>query len=293
MVSEYHLTARLEHAFDALIEATQSLLGLYNPEQHPTWQFNSSASPRQWLELALTDYWYQDGQDGRTTRPYIGMVAADQPLLDAVQQVNQRKTTLAELIKQLRQHSPATMKEIKATLPFRHPALHAHLKGAGLTRLHLKQCWRHVPMAPAPLSRVRFAWYASGRSITRISVEEAERQLTTFDTQAPHIALQLKRLAALPSSEMLAQIQPQAPLMRANLFFAEPLDDGRQRQALNVALPLFVPAQYLEGRLLLPHRNQPPEQPPTERQRLKRSDAQIDDEAWLPSIRVHRYVASG
>ncbi|MGJ8516833.1 DNA replication terminus site-binding protein [Carnimonas bestiolae] len=292
MVSEYQLTARLEHAFDALIDTTQTLLSGYDPERHPTWQFDRSLAPRQWLSLALTDYWYQDGQDGRTTRPYIGMIAADQALLEAASVVNQHKTALAELIKQLRQHYPATMKEIKATLPFRHPALHTHLKGAGLARLHLKQCWRHVPLAPAPLSRVRFAWYASGRSIKRISVEEAARQLTALGAQAPHIAQQLKRLAALPSDEALAQIQPQAPLMRANLFFAEPLNDGRQRQALNVALPLFVPAQQAAGKLVLPHCKQPPAQPPSDRQRGKRSDAQIDEEAWLPSIRVHRYATA-
>lgn len=288
-VNDYQLMALLEHAFDHLVEASQGLLDTFDPDRHPCWQFPASQPVQEWLKLALTDYWYQQGQDGRTTRPYIGLVAADQALIERAHEVNRCKQALAALIAQVRVQTPEAIADIKATLPFRHPLLHQHMKGAGLARLHLKQCWRQVPIAPAPVARIRMAWYSSGRSIRKVSVADAEKMLLQLDQNAAHVQLQRQRLAALQSNEPLAQVQAQAPLMRANLFYREPLEDGRTRQAMNVALPLFVPAAEQDGRCRLPHYNQPPAEPPEERTRTRRRDSAIEDEAWLPSLRIHRY----
>ena len=139
------------------------------------------------------------------------------------------------------------------------------------------------------MARVRFAWYSSGRSIQRVSVAECEALLMKLDTEAEHVRLQLKLLAGLPSDEILARIQPQAPLMRANLFYREPVmrEDGelRTRRALNVSLPLFLPHDDLR----LPALNQPSPTPPTERTRARRGDVRIEDTPFLKSLRVHRY----
>ena len=83
----------------------------------------------------------------------------------------------------------------------------------------------------------------------------------------------------------MAQVQTQAPLMRANLFFVEPLADGHTRRALNIAMPLIVPAN--EGRL--PHLKAPAETPPTTRTRAKRRDEKLEDDVYLPSLRIYRY----
>lgn len=149
----------------------------------------------------------------------------------------------------------------------------------------MKQCWRLIPLAEAPVARIRFAWYTSGRSIKRISVQEAEQKLLQLDTDAPHVRIQLRKLASLPSQEVLAQVQNQAPLMRANLFYTEPLADGHTRRALNVAMPLVVPAT--EGRL--PDIKTPPQTAPIARTRAKRRDEKLESEVFLPSLRVFRY----
>ena len=73
---------------------------------------------------------------------------------------------------EIRAKAASLIPELKAVLPFRHPALHSHLRGQGLARLQLKQCWRAIPLADAPLARVRMAWYSSGRSIKKLSVRE-------------------------------------------------------------------------------------------------------------------------
>ncbi len=280
----YRLLAELELAFDRLIERSEALLDLYAASPAEAWAFQAEAST-EWLRRALLDFWYADGQDGRATRSHVGLVAADDALLAAAAEVNAAKADFAARLAHIRDHHPPLLAEAKAVLPFRHPELHDHLRGSGLARLHLKQCWRAIPIAEAPVARVRLAWYSSGRSIKRLTVREVEKKLLALDTDAPHVRIQLRKLAALPSAEPLAQVQSQAPLMRANLFYCEPLEDGRTRRAMNVALPLFLPAP--RGRL--PDHNLPPAAPPQSRTRARRSDEKLEDTAYLPSLRIYRY----
>ncbi|WP_189468450.1 DNA replication terminus site-binding protein [Litchfieldella qijiaojingensis] len=285
MKPAYRLLAELEAAFDDIIERVEALEARYRESPGAAWALHSPTPDADWLRAALLDFWYQDGQDGRATRSYVGLVAADEPLLEHVASVNAAKAHFADILARIRQEAAALIPELKAVLPFRHPALHTHLRGQGLARLHLKQCWRALPVADASLSRVRLAWYSSGRSIKKLSVRDAEKKLLTLDHEAPHIRIQLQRLAGIPDGEPLAQVQKQAPLMRANLFFREPLADGRLRRAMNVALPLFIPSD--DGRL--PDHNTPPPFPNDKRTRARRSDERLEDEVFLPSLRVYRY----
>lgn len=285
MELQYRLLAELESDFDHLIEAVERLAACYAEAPTPAWALGEEIVDGQWLRRALTDFWYQDGQDGRETRSYIGLIAASPALMENVGAVNAGKARFAATLKRIRQSAPKLIPEIKAVLPFRHPVLHDHLRGKGLARLHLKQCWRQLPVADAPLSRVRLAWYTSGRSIKRLSVAEAEAKLAQMDTAAAHIRIQLRKLGDVPDGEPLAQIQQQAPVMRANLFFREALEDGRTRRAMNLPLPLFIP----DPELKLPHVNDPPVRPPATRTRARRSDQRLDDDVFLPSLRVYRY----
>ncbi|WP_148254933.1 DNA replication terminus site-binding protein [Aidingimonas lacisalsi] len=282
---EYRLLAELEAKFDTLIERIEELVIQYRRSNVAAWALHTPTPDAEWLHGVLTDFWYRDGQDGRATRSYVGLIAADDALLTHVARVNTAKADFSELLATIRETVPTLIHEIKAVLPFRHPALHNHLRGQGLARLHLKQCWRALPVADAPLARIRLAWYASGRSIKKLSVKDVERKLMGLDTDAAHVRIQLERLAGIPDSEPLAQVQTQAPLMRANLFFQAPLADGRLRRAMNVALPLFIPSD--DGRL--PDHNTPPPTPREQRTRAKRSDERLEDEVFLPSLRVYRY----
>ncbi|OLO03552.1 MULTISPECIES: DNA replication terminus site-binding protein [Salinicola] len=285
MELQYRLLAELESDFDHLIDAVEHLAATYADDPTPAWALGETVIDADWLRRALTDFWYQDGQDGRETRNYIGVIVAGAVLMEAVEAVNLAKARFASTLKRIRQSAPRLIAEIKAVLPFRHPVLHDHLRGQGLARLHLKQCWRQIPVADAALSRVRLAWYTSGRSIKRVSVADAEARLKQMDLSAAHIQIQLRQLADIPDGEPLAQIQQQAPVMRANLFFREALADGRMRRAMNLPLPLFIPDPALK----LPHLNDPPVRPPATRTRARRSDQRLEDDVFLKSLRVYRY----
>jgi hypothetical protein len=287
---EYRLLAELEAAFDALVEAGEAVAAAHAERPGACWIFGEpepvgAERAAEWLRHALLDVWYQDGQDGRATRTHLGLVAANDALMACVARANAAKAEFAALLARIKAADPGLIPEAKTVLPFRHPELHDHLRGQGLARVHLKQCWRAIPVAEAPVARVRLAWYASGRSIKRLTVQEAEQKLLRLDSEAAHVRIQLRRLAGIPSGEPLAQVQRQAPLMRANLFYREPLPDGRTRRAMNVALPLFVPSD--DGRL--PDHNLPPPHPPEQRTRARRRDEKLEDEPFLPSLRVYRY----
>lgn len=281
----YHLLHELDARFDDLMGAIDHAATYYEQQQAATWHFQPYPGGRFWLRQALLDMWHQQGQDGRETRNYIALIAADDELLEMFTAVNRAKAQISELLQHIKQAQPATLSQAKRRLPQRHPDVDNVLRQSGLARLHLKQCWRHLPIAPAPVSRVRFAWYSSGRSIKKITVQEAEQKLLQLDTDAAHVRIQLRKLAGIPSSEPLAQVQSQAPLMRANLFFTEPLEDGHIRRAMNAALPLIVPSQ----RQQLPHIKMPPLEPPAQRTRAKRRDEKLEHEAFLPSLRIYRY----
>ncbi|WP_346797945.1 DNA replication terminus site-binding protein [Halomonas sp. Bachu 37] len=281
----YRLLAELESAFDTLLEQLEQVALIFEQGNYPAWIFEHEEDAGKWLRRALFDMWHEEGQDGRETRNYIGLIGADERLMDAVLQANSAKEEISRLINRIKTSSPQGVSEAKARLPKRHPDVNEALRGGGLARLHLKQCWRHLPVAPAAVARVRLAWYASGRSIKRLTVAEAEQKLLQLDTDAAHVRIQLRKLADIPSQETLAQVQRQAPLMRANLFYVEPLADGHIRQAMNVALPLFVPIH--RGRL--PDYNTPPAHPPLQRTRARRRDEKLEDEPFLPSVRVYRY----
>ncbi|MDQ7730071.1 DNA replication terminus site-binding protein [Halomonas sp. SpR8] len=284
-LSAYHLLLQLEQQFDHLLETIEEAVSLYERQQPATWVFHQATPSNDWLRKAMFDMWHEQDQDGRETRNYIAVVAANDELLTAINTVNQAKTNFSEMLQHIKQAAPQALSDAKSRLPQRHPHVNDVLRRNGLAKLHLKQSWRHLPIAQAPVSRIRFAWYSSGRSIKRLTVQEAERKLLQQDSDAPHIRIQLRKLAGIPSGEVLAQVQTQAPLMRANLFYTEPLDDGHTRRALNAAMPLFLPANDQR----LPHINLPSQQPPTTRTRARRRDEKLEQDVFLPSLRVYRY----
>ena len=124
----YRLLAELEAAFDALLEAAEAVAAAYGHRPGASWIFGepepvSAERAADWLRHALLDVWYQDGQDGRATRTHIGLVAADETLMDAVARTNIAKAEFAALLAHIKESEPELIPEAKAVLPFRHPEL--------------------------------------------------------------------------------------------------------------------------------------------------------------------------
>lgn len=275
----------IEQAFDSIMEEASALSALVDAINPPIWTLEGSQDGR-WVDKALTDVWHADGEDGRKTTAYIGMLPADETMLARVHRLNEAKDSFRSAIDAIKAlPNELTVSSVKALIGERNPAVRDHLEKRGMARVNLKQCWRHVPIAPTTLKRVHWSWYSSGRSIKRITAQDVYDKLLKLNTDAPHVKIQIEKLASLPSREVLAQVQAQAPLMRANLFFENTLMSGKDRMAMNISMPLFVPS----ANSVLPNCNCPSMSPPTERQRRVRRDERLEAEPFLPSLRIYRY----
>ena len=234
------------------------------------------------IEECLLDLWYHEDQDGRETRIYPGLIGLSREQITFANEINILKDQFRLLVQTLKEQDNRNWREIQGKLAQRYRILNDSLAREGLNRLHLKQVFRHIPLVLTRPEKVGFSWYTSGRSIKKITKAEAYDLLCKLNTESAHIKIQLERLSSVQDSEPLARVQKQAPVLRANI-----VNSDKSRRSLNVSLPLLYPN---EGRLQLPDFNVPLKTPPIERQRLVRSDNKIEDDAFLPSIRVHRYT---
>lgn len=269
------------HALSTDIQSGQYKLWVPLTEQEAQLGHGSVKKAGQVFE----DVWYQDGQDGRETRSSFGLIAADELLINKANHVNELKDVLKAKVNQLQKQDKTQWRELKGELNTRHENLRASLHFSGLARLHLKQTWRHIPVIDRCPTRVGFNWYNSGRSIQKITLEQAQKALEKMDIGSAHIQAQLSALGQLRPNTPLAKVQNLAPVMRANVFFDDNLTPDRL--AMNVSLPLLFRAREDNK---MPDHNTPPLTPPDERQRAVRSDRRIEDDPFLPSIRVHRYM---
>ncbi|MGR6873705.1 hypothetical protein ACU6U9_15650 [Pseudomonas sp. HK3] len=283
-------TSELIHTFDELVETTQTLCLSIRSNHQGHWlpltedeQSNGTTALNKACNM-LSDFWYKDGQDGRETRSCFGFIAVPESTLALANTVNNLKDTLKQQVQILQKQNKQQWLELKGQLARRHPTLQTQLHFSGLSRLHLKQTWRTITVINRTPTRIGFNWYHSGRSIQKISVQQAYDALARLDTGSSHIQAQLSSVSKLSSNTPLAKVQNLAPTMRANLFY----DDGEVplRHAMNISLPILFKAHKEHT---LPQHNEPEIDPPTERQRAVRSDRKIEDHPFLPSIRVHRY----
>ncbi|WP_419810725.1 DNA replication terminus site-binding protein [Bacterioplanoides sp.] len=238
----------------------------------------------------LSDLWYQGNQDGRETRSRHGIIVADQQTAELIQRINQQKESFRAAVNRAKQSlSRDDWQQQHEQLSTYGQTLREQLRLSGLGRVHLKQCYRHIPLLDKPVKKIGFSWYNHGRSIKKISHQQAQDLLVALGEHKTHIQSQLQTLAQLTADTQLAQVQTLAPVVRANLVFS-PQDENKEqttkRKAMNVSLPLFVP----EGKEhLLPDYNQIELQAPQGRSRLNRSDNKISEAPILPSIRAYTY----
>lgn len=285
-ISSDTLIENFVEAFHALEGAIGALVASFQKTPMPIWSHNQTEHPMEWLEIALGDLWYKDGQAGNESTPYVGLVGAAPEHMRLVHEVNAAKHVLQLSGQALKSQAPAGFNHAKSRVGAERRQVQPHLNSAGLARLHLKQAWRRLPVAEDAVRRVHFSWYSSGRMIKRMTVSEVEKALSRLDADAPHIRIQMRKLASLRGDEMLAQVKPQTSLVRANIAFMDPLPTLKMHMAMNVGMPLFVPIALGEE---LPDHNEPSPHPPIRRSWPKRCDAKLADEPFLPSVHVHRY----
>ena len=281
--------------FSALTELL-SQLRQHLLQQRPPHYFPITGEEKEMVDDALqhactllSDLWYQGNQDGRETRSRHGIIVADAKTSELIRSINHQKESFRAAVNRARQNlSQEHWLQHHEQLSNHGQTLREQLRLSGLGRVHLKQCYRHIPLLEKPVTKIGFSWYNNGRSIKKISHQQAQNLLLALGENKTHIQSQLQVLSQLTAGTQLAQVQTLAPVVRANLVFNrkdESKDKTTERKAMNVSLPLFVQES-------LPTHNTIELQAPNGRSRLNRSDNKISNEPILPSIRAYTYQSS-
>lgn len=243
----------------------------------------SYTTMRQKAVLLFRTLWYEDGQDGRETLTCPGIVGASPSTVEAALRLNNSKDRFKAAVLALKQLNKTQTTALLSDLHRRNEEVARAMRRMGNARLNLKQAYRHVPLLPQRPIKIGFTWSKQGRTIQRTTVAEArrllERRSATQQTQA-----ELQRLQTIPETEILARVRSTSPHLRANVVYQNP-DDGLERRLVQAPLPILIP--LAAGEPLPEFVPIPPE--PTGQVRLKRSDVRIEDEPFLPLIRLHRY----
>lgn len=231
---------------------------------------------------------YIDTQEPKEILVGAGIFAASKATIAAINQVNSAKNKFKQAILALKtakikindQYFLSTFEEI---LNARSQDITTQLRKVGLARLHLKQCYRKIPILNHRPKKVTWTW-ANTKAIKKIDVNTAQQMLEKH-RQDQGIQHQLAKLQTLNPNEPLAIVQELAPHLRANILIKDGINETRFM--LKGSLPIF----YLDEPSLptLPEFIPPEEKKEKNKNRQIRSDVRLDPEPFLPAIRVHRY----
>lgn len=248
-----------------------------------------SSNERAHIMTFMTQCEYLDHQKPRDILVGAGLVAASRHTLEAIHQLNQAKDNFKAAILALKAakisvSDPYLTAQFEETLDKR-PLITTHtLRKLGLPRLHLKQCYRSIPILPARPHKVSWTW-ANTKAITRINTQEAENLLLKQGND-PGIMMQLQKLYALSPNTPLAIVQELAPHLRANIVLPAPTG-GTTRIMVKGPVPLFYP---YDSPLPLPPLRPPGKKRGKNKERPIRADVKLAAEPFLPAIRVYRYL---
>lgn len=229
--------------------------------------------------------WYEDSQDGRETLTCPGIVGASPATLEAARSCNIAKDEFKAAVLALKVLGRVETHTAMADLHRRWESVAVAMRRMGAARLNLKQAYRHIPALERRPLKIGFTWSKQGRVIQRTSVAAA-RRLLEQRAETPQTRLELQRLAEIRDPEMLARVRGVCPHLRANLVFTSEAGSPEvYRRLMQAPLPILVPLR--RGERLPEFVTVSPEPPTTPR--LRRADIRIEDEPFLPSVRIHRY----
>lgn len=292
MRCEFHLAVIT--AFQTLCEALQTAKqAIQADEGLPCWMqpleapFLRHEHARTQSVRLLQQLEYLEGQQGREILLGVGLFASSAHTLKTLTALNQLKIQFKYAIQNLKCQAINTDEDalyhaFQALLSQnRHTETDLTLTRTGLARLHLKQCYRQIPILETRPLKVTWIW-ANTRSIKRISKKQA---ITLLEKKGEDsgIQAQIAKAAALPENTAIAIVQNLAPHLRTNVVL--PDAESSTRCMLKGSLPLFY--LHEEGNALpdivapkptRKHKNRP-----------ARADVKINPEVFLPAIRGHLY----
>jgi hypothetical protein len=295
---EYELRDSLLEAFDqltltidtlcnAILNDTTLVVWLQDIQNYPS-LIKGNSSPREQVCSVIKKLEYFDEQQPREILVAAGFIGASSETIEVAEAVNLKKLNFKNSMLALKA-SKLNLKEkqisdgIQFILSKRPSSTSQALHNVNLARLHLKQCYRQLPILKYAPKKINWTW-AHTRSIKKITAAKACNMLAQKGTHT-HIEIQLKKCQMLPPNEPLAIVQELAPHLRANIVFEE--NNQTKRMMIKGPLPIFFPAA---SQTPCPEFKPPKEKQDKNKNRVIRNDVRIEPEVFLSAIRAHRYT---
>lgn len=277
--------------FERLVTALNALCDrMVEDHQYAIWvamrDEEVGRDPREKAVMLYQAMWYEDGQDGRDTLTCPGIIGASAATIDQARQLNAIKDEFKAAVLALKSLGQTGSRQAIKAFHARSLSVNTPMRQFGAARLNLKEAYRHVPVLPQMPLRIGFTWSQFGRVIQRMTLAQVREMLDSRCNTA-RVATDREVLAHttdLAADEMLARVRPIRPHLRANITY--PSADGTTfRKLIQASVPLLLPMSVHDP--LPAYVGAPAEAPMQVRQ--QRRDARIENEPFLPSIRVHRY----
>jgi hypothetical protein len=289
---ESQLRATLGDALSALSKSTDQLCQQLTLEtSYPlwVWQTSNSSHARMVLTQHVAALNFADGQDANNTLTCSSLIGTSLGTISLIHQVNRQRKEVTKILRNM--DDKKLQVEDKNTKQSHFEKLtKVALTAYGFPRLHRKQIMRPFEVLSDQPERVGFTW-ARIRKSEKISSDQAKIKIHNLIDRAAsdsrHAFLQqdLEKINQLDPNEPLAIVNPPHLHARANIVWS----DGChvKRQTKRAVVPIFYPAKANSA---LPVIKPLADTPPAEGHRMKRRDMKIQEQPYLLSIKVHRYI---
>ncbi|OUS12125.1 hypothetical protein A9Q89_06940 [Gammaproteobacteria bacterium 53_120_T64] len=275
-------------AMDDKIKALTPLLLKHNgPRYLPTYQ-GSLCGETAAIVRSMCEIWHQDKGD----EPLLltGLVCVQADLLQAVVALNSAKDNFKYAVDRIRHGDKANATltgladhALKGLEPRRSEELRLAMQTAGISRLDLLKCYRHIRVLPSPLESLSWTWARTHTKSVPISMAEAEKkavQLLSGDT----LRLVLDKLGALKPGTAMTFMRELPPRLCANIVYRK--DGLRSRKTITTTGVTVVEAPQLPK---LAWRENPGPRQAEATDHLTRIDAKIDRTPYIKALNIHLY----
>ncbi len=247
----------------------------------------SNLSAREQAIALFKQIQYHDKQAPREIIVLPGFIGASVATLTRVDEVNKVKDAFKQAVLALKSakinvQDPHFTEQFDELLNTRATPLTQTMQKMGLARLHLKQCYRKIPVLQQAPAKISWTW-AHTKAIKKISAIKAQEMLQKKGDDIG-IQIQLQKLHALPAHEQLAIVQELAPHLRANIVLN---NDLATRVMIKGPVPIFFPCDIQTP---YPAFKIPQKKSLRDQNRSIRNDVRLDPTPFLPAIRAHRYT---
>lgn len=211
-----------------------------------------------------------------------GLIYCPPAAASLIEEINSLKEEIKQEVRGIREANNKGKSISLATIGQAHQKqdamVHATLDALNLSRLNLLWVYRHIRLLPPNLDAVSWSWSQSS-SIRKVTVQEAVALTERLNESAAEYALKL--LGQLGSSEILAQCKPVKRHLRANIKWQE---EGQTHRKM-----ITTPTVALYQDDNLPNIRWPDDKPAS---RQRRNDRKIDEQPYIQSLRLHRYIGA-